>query len=58
MPKQLVRDQLPGTPTVRWWCQGCNWDVSEPPATFADALVAFLKHDCASYEVVFRRGGE
>ena len=57
MARQLKQEQQPDT-TVRWWCEGCAWDVSEPPASYHDVLVAFLKHDCASYEVVFRRSGE
>lgn len=58
MNRQLVREQLPGTDAVRWWCQGCNWDMTEPPASYTDALHAFLKHICANNEIVFRRGGE
>ena len=57
MSRQLTKDTQPDN-TVRWWCAGCNWDVTEPPASYTDVLAAFLQHDCANFEIVFRHGGE
>jgi hypothetical protein len=56
--KQLKKEQLPGTNIVRWSCEGCSWDMNEPPASYIEVLTAFRQHDCESNEVVFRRGGE
>jgi len=58
MAKQLKKEALPGTNIVRWSCEGCSWDMNEPPASYLDVLAAFQKHDCENNEVVFRRGGE
>ena len=56
--KQLKKEQLPGTNMVRWSCEGCCWDMTDPPASYIDVLNAFQKHDCENNEIVFRRGGE
>jgi hypothetical protein len=56
--KQLKKERLEGTNIVRWSCEGCSWEITEPPASYIEVLTEFQKHDCDSNEVVFRRGGE
>lgn len=57
MSRQLTRDPQPDH-TVRWWCQGCDWDISQSPASYQDVRVAFFKHVGANNRIGFRRGGE